>query len=300
MKKTLAFFIATIMVGPFFVFAQKTSLPSVQSVHDLFSDDMGIREDIFFSVFEHPGGFFGEVDWCRAGSQIIFYYLPHYEDPHVMPAGRAYVINADGTGLRPFSNDNFEDFDWSPDCSQIAFSWGEELVGYQVYKVNTDGTNRIQLTTEGGTFPAWSPDGTRIAFCHEGIWVMSSGGGGLIQLIAGDYYAPTWSPDGTKIACSSRRSGSLNIWLMNADGTNLKPLTTKGGGRPDWSPDGKWIGFTRAGKIWVVSPDGKTEGMLRTAAEVADFSWSPDSKKIVFQGIVDLKWDRDLYVITLK
>lgn len=40
--------------------------------------------------------------------------------------------------------------------------------------------------------------------------------------------------------------------------------------------------------------------MLRTTAAVTNFSWSPDSKKIVFQGIIDPKWDCDLYVITLK
>ena len=300
MKKLSILFFSMMTVGSLILLAQKPSLPSVLNIHNLFSDDLGVRERLFFSIFERPGGLFSDVSWCRGSAKIIFSYRPHYEDPYEIPPRRAYVVNADGTDLHLFSNDDIGDSDWSPDCSQIAFSWGERLSDYQVFKVNADGTNRIQLTTEGGTVPAWSPDGTRIAFCHEGIWVMSSGGGGLIQLIAGDYYAPTWSPDGTKIACSSRRSGSLNIWLMNADGTNLKPLTTKGGGRPDWSPDGKWIGFIRAGKIWVVSPDGKTEGMLRTAAEVADFSWSPDSKKIVFRGIVDLKWDRDLYVITLK
>jgi Tol biopolymer transport system component len=295
MRKSAIMIVGLVILTSLVLSAHEPTLPVVQSVHNLFSDDIGVREDLFSSVFERPGGLFLDVDWCRGNSKIIFSYQFHYEDPHEIPPRRAYVVNADGTGLSLISNNDIGDSDWSPDCSQIIFSSGTTLLDQQVFKMNADGSNLIQLTTAGGTLPAWSPDGTRIAFCNGGIWVMSSSGGGLIQLTSGDYNVPTWSPDGTKIAFCARLNGPLNIWVMNSDGTNLRPLTTKGGDSPEWS-----IGFVRDDKIWVVSPEGTTEGMLRTTAEVTNFSWSPDSKKIVFQGIVDPKWDCDLYVITLK
>ncbi len=298
--KTITFFILSVAVV-LILFAQKNSLPSILSVHNLFSDDLGVRERIFTNVFERTGGAFGTVDWCRGNSKIIFTYAFPYQDPNEVIPLRAYTVNADGTGLSLFSNDGIGDATWSPDGAQIVFDSDRTgYLDYQVYKMNADGTNPVQLTTGGGTIPTWSPDGTRIAFCHDGIWTMSNGGGGLIQLTSGEDGSPSWSPDGTRIVFSSPRSGTHNIWIMNSDGTGMTQLTTLGGSSPEWSPDGKWIGFIRNNQIGLVTSDGRTEGILRTTAKVYNISWSPDSKKIVFQGIVDLKWDRDLYVITLK
>lgn len=39
---------------------------------------------------------------------------------------------------------------------------------------------------------------------------------------------------------------------------------------------------------------------LMASGNFSNPGWSSDGKKIVFHGIIDLKYDADLYVMTLK
>src|SRR5205823_7540985 len=84
-------------------------------------------------------------------------------------AGRIFVVNVDGTGLRQLSPDvpdpnvvyYFDDSPtWSPDGATIAFDrFGALAV------INVDGTGLTTLSTpEGAETPSWSPDGTHIAY----------------------------------------------------------------------------------------------------------------------------------------
>ena len=48
---------------------------------------------------------------------------------------------------------------WSPDASQIAFSWGaEETEDQEIFVVNADGSSLTQLTsnTAADSHPSWS------------------------------------------------------------------------------------------------------------------------------------------------
>jgi len=274
--------------------------PRVESVHNLFSDDIGTRERLFFSVLKAAGGFFENPSWSPDGTKVAFefgYRHPRPDEENVLLC----VVNADGTGLRIISNLDDVCPTWSPDSRQIAFS-SDRSGRSEIYKINADGTNLIQLTTSGGWGPAWSRDGGKIAYyTKQGLWVMNSDGTGATQItfIKSDCQA-AWSPDSLRIAFASERSGELNIWVMNADGSNPVQLTQKGGAVPAWSPDGNWIAFNRERQIWLVSPDGQKEVHLRTDFKVGVPSWSCDSKKIVFDGVKDFKYDADLYVMTIK
>jgi Tol biopolymer transport system component len=293
-KSFLIIIVLTIFTITVSLLAQRLK---VISVHNLFTDDIGKRERIFYEVFKAGGGFFSNPAWSPDGTKIAFDFCIGGQ---VEDKNKICIVNADGTGLKIISDQDDEDPCWSPDSSQIVFT-SRRTGEAQIFKMNADGTNQVQLTYTGGYRPAWSPDGKKIAYNNTGIWIMNSDGTNVYQLTSHrSDRAPAWSPDGSKIAFDSDRSGTTNIWVINLDGTGLTQLTQKGGVMPTWSPDSKWIAFNREGQIWVVSSDGKEETHLRTKATTVDPTWSPDGKKILFSGYYDIKYDADLYVMTLK
>ncbi|MDD8021436.1 MAG: hypothetical protein PHU81_09750 [Acidobacteriota bacterium] len=274
--------------------------PRVESMHNLFSDDMGEREDIFFEALKAAGGVFENPSWSPEGAMVAFdfgYLHPRSEEENSLLC----ILDIASKSLKIISI--LDDFcpTWSPDSSQIAFT-SDRSGRSLIYKINIDRTNLIQLTTSESWGPAWSPDGGRIAYdTEDGIWIMNNDGTGVTQVtfVPSDCQV-TWSPDSQRIAFASKRNGKLNIWVMNADGSNPVQLTQKGGAVPAWSPDGKWIAFNRGRQIWLVSPDGQKEVHLRTDFPVGVPSWSPDGRKIVFDGVKDFEYDADLYVMTIK
>jgi TolB protein len=68
-----------------------------------------------------------------------------------------YLVNADGTGLRRVSNNQFSDFSptWSPDGRWIAFASNRDGTT-NVFMMDTSGGNITQLTKTGGDHPVWS------------------------------------------------------------------------------------------------------------------------------------------------
>src|SRR5262249_9770962 len=135
--------------------------------------------------------------------------------------------------------------------------------------------------------------------------------------------SPGWAPDGKYISFISSRgnssadaAGGAQLWLMRADGGEPRLLTRARMGVGDyvWSPTGHRIGFTMMDPpspaaeeatrlrddaivfeastprrhIWTVDPaSGEMERI--TSGEAfsvgpGPFSWSPDGRRIAFQG----------------
>jgi len=100
---------------------------------------------------------------------------------------------------------------------------------------------------------------------------------------------------------------------MNADGSGETRLTSdlRDSGTPDWSPDGNKIAFTRIDcyandvscsgdnyDIWVMNANGGEETKLTTNPSHDRFpSWSPDGKKIAFDGMVAGGNNFDVFVM---
>lgn len=207
--------------------------------------------------------------------------------------GELFLINTDGSGLVPRGTGYGPSF--SPDGTQIAFTFPDTIETNLIYKMGTDGSARLKLSDsfqDHGS--AWSPDGSQIAFVSQReddewnrgedlfatprLYLMDSGGNGekkvmtraqshTAQHIIEQEYAPVWSPDGSQIAFmghTRNTSGSsrTNIYIVNKDGTGLREVThfdngpLLGADKISWSPDGTKIAFALSRDIHLVSIDG--------------------------------------------
>ena len=103
---------------------------------------------------------------------------------------------------------------WSPDGSQIAFSFLEAGGGSSIWKVDIDGGNPIPLAKDRN-----------------------------------ENYTTAWSPDGDWIAFQSTSTSERSeVWIMRNDGTKRRQITFSGGAEnwsrgPCFSPDGQWLAF---------------------------------------------------------
>ncbi len=151
---------------------------------------------------------------------------------------------------------------FSPDGTQIAF-WVDKdaatsiFVRSDVFVMSAGGSNVRQLTHDGQSMdPSWSPDGSRIVFVsNRQVHTMDPDGGNVINLQALARFSqprPVFSPDGTKIAFASIGPPDFfgDVFVMNADGSGVPDQLTHSGARPKlagrypvWSPDGKRIAF---------------------------------------------------------
>jgi TolB protein len=232
-----------------------------------------------------------------------------------------YVMNPDGTGVRPLSDAVDTGAAWSPDGSRIAFVGGFDEEDISIYVMRADGTD-VRRVTDGGSLvdgedlgPSWSPDGMRIAFARGGdIFTVNADGTGLVRLTEGPVveYEPAWSPDGSRIAfegydlaSGGEPPSSVRLYVMNSDGTNITELGPRNVQGPAWSPDGTEIAYvdTRTGSIMAIRPDGTEPRQILDAAAlvggvhlVYDVAWSPDGTKLAFMAGPDSE-DTHIYVV---
>ncbi|MFH0771900.1 MAG: hypothetical protein V1933_04710 [Candidatus Omnitrophota bacterium] len=180
---------------------------------------------------------------------------------------------------------------------------------------------KMEMLTHEGGHGRFSTDGNKIYFRITGeIFVYDLSNNKINTLDEITQYKPVdfdLSPDNKQIVFSSFGQKfdydiPENIYVVNMDGTGYKQLTffasikkgwnAAGAARPRWSPDGKTIVFTGPdiiGRSWIadaiytIAPDGTDLKKIIGPGEIynpCNPSWSPDSKKIVFQA--ELKNDK--------
>ena len=226
-----------------------------------------------------------------------------------------YVIDADGTNPRKFTNNLRQDTDpaWAPDGKRIAYTSTIDR-NREVYVMDVDGRRDPRRLTNSGHVhihnwnPSWSPGSGRIAFTsnRDGnleIYVMDTGGGNQRRLTNSGHVhihnsKPSWSPDGRRIAFASNRDGNMRIYVMNTDGGQQRNCTKDmHGDDPSWSPDGKRIVFVseRDGnkEIYTINADGRRDPQRLTDSPQADtdpawfnpaFAVAPAGKQVTTWG----------------
>ena len=175
-----------------------------------------------------------------------------------------YLINVDGTGLKPLTNmpDGACQPSWSPDGQALAFTSPcpdsqETYPGAGLWILDLQNLQPQPLVTApGGDYdPAWSPEGARIAFASERfgrpqVHVLTLAGNEP-ENVSGTFareVQPAWSPQGTALLFVSYRRGEAQVWLMSDAGGNEQRFARGDlqDTHPAWSHDGQLVVFQRS------------------------------------------------------
>ena len=172
--------------------------------------------------------------------------------PRISPDGRRiafrggktiFIVNSDGTHLRPFPTGLAEAWDpeWSPDRRQILFgafpdSTHPSSATSPIYVADVSGKNRHLVATYPGVIqlPRWSPDGRSVAFqtytggADANIVILDIASGNFRTITLHDHpyldETPSWLPDG-RLLFQSNRDGAFEIYRMNADGSSQQRIS---------------------------------------------------------------------------
>jgi Tol biopolymer transport system component len=160
---------------------------------------------------------------------------------------------------------------FSPDGSQVAFSWGgNKSENRDIYVLPVGGQHPLRLTQDPADdiSPAWSPDGESIAFIrradqHSGNIMLVPALGGPERLLHAMRMSPqptvtdidqrrlAWSPDGKWLAFTNQlSSGDHALFLLSLENGAIRPLFPgRANGFEDISPafsrDGRQLAFAR-------------------------------------------------------
>lgn len=173
----------------------------------------------------------------------------------------------------------------SSDCKKVEIHIRQDLVG---------GRGGIVGVSDNVSGYDISPDGKRALFGARGDVFTVPAKNGAVRNLTGTPGVhernSVWSPDGKWIAYISDSTGEDEIYIRNQDGTGKAKQLTKNAEtykyRIAWSPDSKkilWADKRLRLKYVDVSGGQITEVDKSQAWEFSDYSWSPDSKWIVYR-----------------
>jgi Tol biopolymer transport system component len=181
---------------------------------------------------------------------------------------------------------------FSPDGSQVAFSWdGERQDNFDIYVKLVDRSDAVRLTADPArdSSPAWSPDGRHIAFVRDGtIFLIAPLGGAERKVADVQAFDIAWTRDGKSLVVSSGKFARRKLILLSVDTGDVKELTTPALGEepvfgdeaPAVSPDGLKLVFVRqttsgiAGLYLMPLAGGEPRRLTQFGAPFPGVSWT--------------------------
>ena len=208
---------------------------------------------------------------------------------------------------------------WSSDGKNIAFT-GDVGHVRQVFVRNLSAYTAAQIThaTQDCSQPFWSADGTRIfylAASPSGKTALFSVGptGGAPYQVRENLSAASIGANGALAYLAPASGEGLSLWIApdpQSKGVSYAeshwPYASFSNGYVSFSPDGKSIGlwlasWSGASEFWIVPyPTGQPRRALVLEDGVYPFHWMPDSRRIVFGGILPGTIGSDLHVADIS
>ncbi len=252
--------------------------------------------------------------WVRpvgggAGTMIAAFSRDAYE-PGVTRDGRLVFKTQDyriflatapseGGETLPLTSFQSETPSWSPDGSQVAFTFGG-------WRIATDDINYPDIRQHIGIINV------------AGEWPIAEPAIVVRQSESEDQ-GMAWSPNQEWLVYHSHLNGTDDVFLVPADGSTEPRIISEGGyetGWPRWSADGTFISFptyaegedgVRVGSLFVIPVDqetGETGPQRRIqmgtfTAEVLQADWTADSRSLVFEA-AEAAGKKSLYEVALE
>ena len=208
---------------------------------------------------------------------------------------------------------------FSPDGKNVAFAWEEGAAQPPRIWLKPAGDSSPRLLTpKPGRYdsPAWSPDGKALACIRFGgsatgdvlaIDIQSGRERVIAHLFPSRRGLPyrhlSWSPDGQTLAVDDAATSQdpFAIFLVSLSTGRKTRLTTPdnlivGDFDPRFSPDGRWVAFVRAyhrarQELFLAPVTGGSPRQLTAdSAQISDYDWLPDGKRIVFASNRDVEF----------